>query len=47
MNKVKKVILNDLKLTENQKRELEKIRKYLESVNAAAREHQKARGVRK
>lgn len=46
MNKVKKIILDDLKLTEKQKKELEKIKKYLETENQKAREHQKARGVR-
>lgn len=46
MNKVKKIILDDLKLTENQKKELEKIKKYLVKENQKAREHQKARGVR-
>lgn len=46
MNKVKKIILDDLKLTEKQKKELEKIKKYLEKENEKAREHQKIRGVR-
>lgn len=46
MNKVKKIILDDLKLTEKQKKELEKIKKYLEKENQKAREHQKERGVR-
>ncbi len=45
MNKVKKIILDDLKLTEKQKKELEKIKKYLEKENQKAREHQKERGV--
>ena len=44
MNKVKKI--DDLKLTEKQKKELEKIKKYLEKENQKAREHQKIRGVR-
>lgn len=47
MNKVKKIILLDcLKLTENQKKELEKIKEFLEKENEKAREHQKERGVR-
>lgn len=46
MNKVKKIILDDLKLTEKQKKELEKIKEFLEKENQKAREHQKARGVR-
>jgi plasmid stabilization system protein ParE len=46
MNKVKKRILDDLKLTEKQKKELEKIKKYLEKENEKARERQKERGVR-
>lgn len=33
-------------LTEKQKKELEKIKKYLEKENQKAREHQKERGVR-
>lgn len=44
MNKVKKIILDDLKLTEKQKKELEKIKKYLEEENEKAREHQKRKG---
>lgn len=46
MKKVKKIILDDLKLTEKQKKELEKIKKYLEKENEKARENQKKRGVR-
>ena len=47
MYKVKKIILLDcLKLTENQKKELEKIKEFLEKENEKAREHQKERGVR-
>ena len=47
MNKVKKTILEDLKLTKEQRKELEKIKEYLEAMNDKAREHQKLRGVRK
>ena len=46
---MKKAKIDDLfyqNLTEKQKKELEKIKKYLEKENQKAREHQKIRGVR-
>lgn len=46
---MKKIKIDDLfyqSLTEKQKKELEKIKKYLEKENEKARERQKARGVR-
>lgn len=46
---MKKIKIDDLfyqNLTEKQKKELEKIKKYLEKENEKAREHQKIRGVR-
>ena len=46
MNKVKKIILDDLKLTEKQKKELVKIKKYLEKENEKERKKKKIRGVR-
>lgn len=46
---MKKTKIDDLfyqSLTEKQKKELEKIKKYLEKENDKAKEHQKIRGVR-